>query len=174
MGVVTRESLHWMLSGASSSLFGCHSPARGSRWCRCPQIYFLSVICNGWDWSTSTGRQATEYSSRGAIHGEVYCVVSLVTHVHSEYILTDSAFGPSSTMEMRAVNPCVPLSLCLQSHLHRSIGVNLLKSRTRTAVVTPGHCGNFGFSSHCSLTSMWASWQSPKPPTTDPLQPWEH
>ena len=83
------ESLHWVLSGASSLLCGCHYPVRGQV---CSLVVgvvapkTISELCfwatgrGRQNWSTPTGRGATEYSSARAVHQWACSVVSPVTH----------------------------------------------------------------------------------------------
>ena len=102
-----------------------------SCWSRSPQICLWAAVWGRWDWSTSTGRGVTEYSSAGAVHQEVRSVVLSGTHCarsQSTLLLTLPS-GPPQLWECRT--RC-PQALCSQSHQHRSTGTDLLMSGTGT------------------------------------------
>ena len=57
-----------------SLVFGVEAPRS------VPELCFLSAMPGRRDWSTLTGRKATEYSFYVVVHLWVYSVVSLFTH----------------------------------------------------------------------------------------------
>ena len=94
-------------------------------WSRGPQIRFLpvfwSVVSGRWDWSTPTGREATEYSSSGAAHLGVLCCVTFHPLCElSDYTVVGTALGHTLTVGMPAVGPAVSQLLFSPGHQHRS------------------------------------------------------
>lgn len=53
----------------------------------------------------------------------------------TKYTVIDTALNPALTMGMPAISPGIPQVLFSQSHQHRSVGTNPLKSGTSTTVV---------------------------------------
>lgn len=83
------------------------------------------------NWEYLTGREATEYSSSGAIHLWVCSVVSPFTCSElSDYTVVGSALGSVLTVSMLVIVP-VSLRCCF----HQSSRVDPLKSGPRIAVI---------------------------------------
>ena len=142
-------------------LFSCLS--------RSSQISFWAVVWGRWDWSTPAGRRATEYSSARALHLSALCVVTCHPFCGlTQYTVFHTALSPASPLEIQAISPGVPSTLCSQTYRHRSISIDPLKSCTRTALVV-----------HLDLP--WELWKQLRPqllrpqlPRPDPSQPQEH
>lgn len=118
------------------------------------------------------------YSSTGAVHWEHH---SLGAHCHPLCGLTKCSVvvgtvpGPASTLDMLSLSLDVPQALCSQSHQHRFVGTDLLKSGTGTTIVT-------------HLDPLWELWSQrilwpcrhmhtvakPAAANANPSQPREH
>lgn len=129
------QSLQWILSRASSLLFGSHSPVRDkvcSLAVEVEPVRSIFVLCfwcvvwmwNWWDWSSSTGRRATEHSSARAVHHWLYCFVTChLLRGLTKYTVVCSALDPISTLRMLMISPGIPQALFSQSHQCKSTEV---------------------------------------------------
>ena len=85
-------------------------------WSRSPQILFWAVAWDRPNWSTPTEKEATEYSSAGAVHSEVLCGVTchLMCRL-TKYSVVGTDLSPTSTMGTQAIGPDVPQALYSQT-----------------------------------------------------------
>lgn len=140
------------------------------------RTWFWATVWGRQDWSSHTGRKATESYSAGAAYQGVHFVVSPVScYMDSQSAPFGPTLSPTPIIGMLAINTGFPQVLFSRGHHCRSIGADLPKSVTMTTVVT-----------HLDLSrGLWMQprpWPSPASMCTHkahswragPFHPWKH
>ena len=143
------QSLHWMLSRASSLLCGCHSPVRGKVCSPDVRVEAPRSVSELWCEVGGTqtlplGDEPLSIPLQELSTGKctLWCHLSLNVQAHKVHYCLH-CLQPCLTMGTQAIGPGVPQALCSQSHQCRSVGTDPLKSGIRIQQShTWTHCGS--------------------------------
>ena len=138
-----------MLSVAFSLLCGFHGPGGGKL---CSPVVGVEAICF---WDVACVRRGWEKSHWVFLcwtypSGSTLCGATCYPlYWRTGYTVLGTALGPASIVEMQAISLGAPQVLCWQNQQCRSVTIDILRSGTRTAVIT-------------YLDLLWRRWNQPR------------